>query len=114
VIDFDALVVAPCMAVFGENPDQLPVFKRVATGATFPIDGVFDDTFANLVVVGRDGDPEIASAEPVLGVRLAQFGGLDPVQNDQVTIPRDGKTYVVSSVEPDGKGWCFLRLMPIA
>lgn len=97
------------MAVFGE--DQKPLFRRAAGGAAFEVDGVFDDAFAALMVLGRDGDPQIATAEPVLGVRLAQFAGVDPVQDDEVTIPRLGRTFIVSSVEPDGKGWCFLRLM---
>lgn len=107
MIDFDALVLAPCMAVFGE--DLKPVYTRAAGGAGFAVDAVFDDAFMALVV-SADGVPEIATVEPVMGVRLAQFAGVAPVQSDQVVIPRLGKTYLVTSVEPDGKGWVFLRL----
>jgi hypothetical protein len=108
VIDFDAKVLAPCMAVFGES--QTPLYRRAAGGAAFEIDGVFDDAYTATIVVA-DGDPEVATFNPVLGVRLAQFSGTDPVQGDKVAIPRIGKTYVVSDVHPDSHGHATLILL---
>ena len=111
MIDFDALVLVPCMATFGE--DLKPLYTRAAGGAAFAVDGIFDDAFMALVL-SADGEPEIATIEPVLGVRLAQFSGVAPVQSDKVVIPRLGITYMVTSVEPDGKGWVFLKLSRFA
>jgi hypothetical protein len=101
MIDWDALVLAPCQAVFGEK--LKPSYQRASGGAPFDIDGIFDDAYA-AVSVEADDDPGIAMVNPVLGVRLAQFAGVDPVQSDKVTIPSAGKKYVVIDVQPDGHG----------
>lgn len=107
MIDWDAAVGAPLMAVFGE--DLKPVY-RPAAGGSFEIDGIFDDAFKALVM-GQDGDPEIATVDPVMGVRLAQFPvGHPPLQGDKVTVPGVARNYMVANVEPDGKGWAKLRL----
>ncbi len=107
MIDWDAAVLAPMMAVFGES--QKISYTRAAGGVPFAVDGIFDDAFYALVM-SADGEPEIATAEPVIGVRAAQFAGIDPVQSDTLTVPRVGRTFVVTSVEPDGKGHILLRL----
>jgi hypothetical protein len=108
MIDWDAAVLAPCMAVFGE--DLKPTYQRASGGVPFDFDAVFDDAYLALVINADSGDPEIATIEPVIGVRLVQFGATPPKKGDTVTIPRVGKTYLVSAVEPDGKGWALLRL----
>lgn len=113
MIDWDAAVLAPLMAVFGEEPSALPLYQRAAGGVPFAVEGVFDDAFM-AVMMNADGEPDIGSVEPVLGVRLAQFGGVDPVQGDQVTIPRVNKVFRVRDVQPDGKGWAYLPLTRIA
>ena len=86
-------------AVFGE--DVRPTYHP-ATGAPFDIDGVFDNPYKGLVL-NADGEPEIATRQPVLGVRLAQFPAL-PLKGDTVTIPSAGRTFMVGDVHPDGKG----------
>lgn len=106
MLDFDTLVVAPCLAVFGE--DQRPSYVGPAGGATTVFDAVFDDAYV-AVMEGPDG-PEVATIEPVLGVRLAQFPAGHPAQGGQVTVPRVAKGYRIQNVEPDGKGWALLRL----
>lgn len=97
------------MAVFGEAPAQLPLYTRKSGGVPFEIDGVFDDAY-HALVLAADGDPSIATIEPVIGVRLAQFGDQPPVQGDRLTIPRVGKAFVVANVQPDGHGWAKLLL----
>lgn len=108
MIDWDALVLAPCMAVFGEEPEMRPMYRRQAGGAPFPVDGIFDDAYL-AVIMAADGDPAIATIDPVMGVRLAQFPA-EPEQGDTVMIPRVAKTYMVSNVQPDGKGGAKLVL----
>ncbi len=105
-VDWDKDLLAPIMSsdVFGE--DVKPIFHPV-TGGSFPIDGVFDRPYKGLVVEA-DGEPAIATREPLLGVRLSQFPTA-PLQGDTVVLAGAG-TYVVTSIEPDGKGWALLRL----
>lgn len=107
MIDWDAMVGAPCMKVFGE--DLRPTYAPPGGGVPFEFDGIFDDAYYALMLDADDG-PAIATLEPVIGVRLAQFTTTPPVKGGKVTVPRLAKTYVVTSVEPDGKGAAFLRL----
>lgn len=109
MIDWDAEVLGPLMEVFGEAPDAKPLYQRAAGGVPFEIDGIFDDAFMSLMMAA-DGEPEIGTIQPVLGVRLAQFAGVDPVQGDTVTVPRVAKVFVVVDPQPDGKGWAYLLL----
>jgi hypothetical protein len=110
-IDWDAVVLAPCMSpdVFGEDADQRPTYTPQATGVGFPIDGVFDRPF-HAATLEADGDAAFATRKPSLGVRLAQFPA-DPVKGDKVYVPSVPQTYLVSDVHPDGKGWALLDLM---
>lgn len=108
MVDFDALVTAPCLAIFGEEEDLRPTYTPSGGGAVTVFDAVFDDAYMALMM--SEGGPEIATVDPVLGVRLAQFPAGHPVQGGVVVVPRVAKTYRVSNVEPDGKGWALLRL----
>lgn len=109
-IDWDEHVLAPLFAVFGE--DTQPVYMPAA-GGSFAIDAVFDRPYKGLVLEA-DGEPAIATRAPVIGVRLAQFPA-DPLKGDKVVIAASqgfaGQTYMVDSVEPDGKGHCKLQLI---
>lgn len=108
-IDWDDLVLQAEFAVFGE--DVQPVYTP-QTGSPFPIDGVFDNPYKGLVIQD-DGLPVVATREPMLGVRLAQFVS-PPVKGDQVHIASVGQAYLVSDVHPDGKGWAKLMLAKTA
>lgn len=108
MIDWGAVVVGPCMAVFGEDLEQLPMYQRRANGAPvgapFAIQPIFDDAYQALTLQA-DSDPAIATVNPVMGVWDAAFaGGRLPLQGDSVTVPRVGKTFVVSDVQSDGHG----------
>lgn len=105
MIDWDSLVLAPLMSIFGEAT-QATYTPKSGAGA-FSIDGVFDRAYKDLTIL--EGDPGFNSLGPVLGVRLAQFAS-PPLQGDTVTIASVGLTYMVGNVQSDGHGWCKLRL----
>lgn len=109
-VDWDQDVLAPMMSsdVFGEAVQ--PTY-RPAAGGSFPIDGVFDSGFKGLVI-SADGEPNIATSQPVIGVRLAQFSAL-PLKSDKIDITIKGQvvTYMVADVQPDGKGHAVLPLL---
>lgn len=112
-IDWDALVIAPTMAAFGEtdpaDPAMTPTYYPVL-GPAFPLNGVFDEGF--LSVVMDDPLAPVSTVNPVMGVRLADFpAGIAPGENDNVFIPRVGLTYKVQNVETDSHGWAKLQLL---
>lgn len=113
-VDWDGLVLAPCMEVFGETA----VYTAAAAGfgdfafgesgfgstAPFEITGVFDEAYREVDLL--DG-PGITTAMPVLGIRLAEFSS-PPAQGDQLIVR--GQTFVVREVRPDGHGGAKLML----
>ena len=113
-IDWDALVLAPAMRVFGEGDptDQStwPIYKPKGL-PPFPLaDAVFDSAYLH-TSVGPDAEPT-TSRRPVLGVRLALFPRA-PAQYDEVQIvagPGIG-TYVITDPETDGHGHALLVMM---
>ena len=107
-IDWDASVLAPLVAVFGEDQDKRPTYTPQLSGVPFAIDGVFDNPYKGLAI-DPDGLPVIATREPCIGVRLAQFA-VPPVKGDRILIPSVSQAYLVSDVHPDGKGWAKLML----
>lgn len=118
-IDWDAEVLDPVMAVFGEgdpaSPGTWPLFLP-RSGNPFRLShAVFDAEYLDAETTPGD-DTGQTSRRPVLGVRTALFTaqGLWPRQNDRVTIPSTGKTYLVRDVQPDGHGHAKLMLMETA
>lgn len=112
-LDWDALVLAPVMAVFGEGDpvdDTMLPFYTPRGLPGFPLrDAVFDEQYEQVQVVDGEEPPSIAR-RPLLGVRTSLFPR-DPAQNDRVRLPSTGKSYIVSSVQPDGHGHAKLFLM---
>ena len=103
MIDWDALVIGPCMETFGEAAG-VPYTR--AGGATFTVDGVFDEGSINLRLVA---DPSFVENGPVLGVRLSQFPtDYDPRNAKDDTFVVRGVTYVVREGRPDSHGWALL------
>lgn len=72
----------------------------------FSIIGIFTESHEEVVV--QDGVP-ISSVKPTLDVVLADFGERRPRQEDE--IEREGTTYQVADVEPDGYGMAKLILV---
>jgi hypothetical protein len=116
-IDWDALVLGPVMAIFGEGvPDDAamanwPLYTPRGLAGFRLAAAVFDAEYEQ-VDINADGSTS-TSRRPVLGVRVALFPRM-PAQNDKVTIPATGKTYVVRDVQSDGHGHAKLMLMEAA
>ena len=114
-LDWDALVLAPVMAVFGEgdpaNADTLPLYTPRRASAFRLRDAVFDSEYEQVIV--NSDESQSTTHRPVLGVRLALFEE-PPAQNDTVYIPSTDKTYVVKDVQQDGHGHAKLMLMATA
>lgn len=115
-IDWDRLVLAPVMGLFGEGQasDQStwPIYTPRGLAPFALADAVFDAEYEQVDVNPEDGSAS-TSRRPVLGVRAALFPRL-PAQGDTVLIPSTGKTYVVRDVQPDGHGHAKLMLMETA
>lgn len=101
MIDWDTLVLGPCVAQFGES-----VTYAYANGTTLTITGVYDEQYAAIDAV--DGQA-ITSTKPVVGVQLSQLPAL-PQQGDTLTIVRTGDVFAIREVRPDGHGWAKLML----
>lgn len=114
-VDWDALVLGPLERIFGEGgqddqPPQPIMFQPASGGAPYPIDGVFDAAWRDLELVDPLG---VTTTQPVLGVRMSTWtalGKAGPQQDDQLTIPRTGLTYIVREVRPDSHGGAKLIL----
>ncbi|GAB7525327.1 head-tail joining protein [Paraburkholderia sp. 2C] len=103
MIDWDAEVIGPLMDVFGE-----PVTYMPAAGGSFSVDGVFDDAYLKEVMF-EDASTGVTEVSAVLGVRMSQFPS-PPAQNDRLTVPRTGATYIVKQPRVDSHGGAKLLL----
>lgn len=103
-IDFDALVLGPCMDTFGDPITWLP-----EVGEPIDMTGVFDDRFRETTY--QDG-VEVVDTHPVLGTRMVNFKGRLPLQGDLFMIPgrlspnaSKAVLYTIADPpKPDGKG----------
>jgi hypothetical protein len=103
VIDWDAVVLAPNFAVFGE-----PATFQPQGGEPFAIDIIFDRAYTRDWLMD-DGQIGFTSVSPTAGIRYAQFAQ-DPKQNDRLYVPRLDLTFVVRNVMPDSHGGARLQL----
>ena len=106
MLDFDALVLAPAMATFGESVTYLPADgpPLVLAGAS---GAVFNDRFTDSKF---DGGAEVISIRPVVNVRTAALPKV-PTQGELFRI-RGILYQVADPPEPDGMGdlRIYLRL----
>lgn len=105
MIDFDALVLAPAMLVFGEPATFLP-----DGGPAAEVSGVFEA--AHKLVEVDPGDNSnytvgVSSTAPALGIRLQDFPSA-PEQGDGLRVR--GLDYVIIDIHPDGHGGAHLIL----
>jgi hypothetical protein len=111
-IDWDALVLSPVMAVFGEGIPiddlSLPLYTPRGLAPFRLADAVFDRAYAEVVLDPDVG--EVTNRKPCLGVRVSLFPR-PPAQNDTVYIPSVDITFVVKDVQADGHGHAKLLLM---
>lgn len=119
MIDWDALVIGPAVAVFGELVLYQPKAPRwpggplVSSGLQLPVIGVFDAEYLELspLAIGEMiGMPSnIGSTRPVLGVQMSQFP-VPPAQGDLLLVAATGQAFVVAEVRADGHGHAKLLL----
>lgn len=119
-IDWDAELLAPVMAVFGEGDSAVPATLPTYTPrglAPFALpDSVFDAAYEQVEI--HDDGLQTTTKRPILGVRTALFAR-DPAQNDIVFIPATtmnglpapGRRYIVKDAQADGHGHAKLMLM---
>lgn len=114
-IDWDAEILDPVMAVFGEGDPAidatLPLYTQ-SGNAPFRLKGAVFDSAYRKVTDLASGDVA-TSTSPVLGVRASLFV-VPPRVNDVVWIPSAGMNFGVVDVEPDGHGHILLILMEAA
>ena len=103
-IDWDAMVLAPVVAVFGEG--EIGIMYYPAGGTSFPINLVYDEANLDLPLAGGQ---EVNSSNPIVSGRVAAFQ-TQPQQGDTLTVVRTGETFQVKDVDTDGKGSVVLRL----
>lgn len=110
-IDWDQHLLAPLHGMFGDPVEYRPVGKP-----GFTINGIFDRAYTQ-VAENLDGDAEINTTKPILGVREEEFPQL-PQQGDRLYIstvagkPHE-KLYAVSDVQPDSHGGLKLVLQVV-
>jgi hypothetical protein len=102
MIDWDAVVVSPCVSVFGEPATFMPL-----AGGSFPVTVVFDNAYRE--VTTSEFGTEIMSVYPAAGIALSGFPSV-PVQGDKITITSNGNTYAVRKPKPDSHGGMHLIL----
>lgn len=101
MIDFDALVLGPCVTAFGEEVTFTP-----AIGPEITVSGIFDKAYQR---VEFQGDVPVTTTGPMLGCQASSFTGDIPVQDDIFTIR--GIDYRVVDVAADGQGHLNIQLM---
>ena len=104
MIDFDALVVGPTVAVFGE-----PVLYQPLGAVPYLITAVFDEAYLEQYALDTLMPGNVSNGRPMLGVQLSQFVR-PPLQDDTALVVRTGVTYWVNEVRPDSHGGARLLL----
>jgi hypothetical protein len=105
MVDFAALVTAPCMEAFGADHAITFIPRGASTG--FAIKGIFDRHGGSVTL---EGNAVVTVRQPRLGVQMADFAAYpaEPQQGARVTI--DGATWWVRDVQPDGIAGATLTL----
>lgn len=104
MIDFDALVLGPCMAAFA-RPITVQPFASQPGEAPYEAEGIWS---SKPVDVQMEDGSILSSQNHTLGIRLADFLA-PPVQGDRVTIdsfmslPRIG-VCLIEDTDDDGQG----------
>lgn len=105
MIDFDALVLRPTVAVFGETFTVAPN----APTAPFDVQGVWSDRPNDIVV----GDELIAAGQVrTIGVRASQLP-MAMKQGWRITRQRTGAEYFIDGTDDDGQGGVVVTLKDV-
>ena len=100
-IDWDKMLLAPVVGVFGE-----PVIYIPMAGAPYSMNMVYDEANKDMTLADGMG---VNTSKPIVSGRLLLFQA-PPLQRDQVKIVRTGETFVVKDVDTDGHGSVKLEL----
>lgn len=105
MIDFDTLVLGPCMRNFGQ---EITFISQ--EGPSIRVYGIFDEvTRLPDPIAGDDaGDSGVIGLRAVVGVRLSDFPR-KPFLGDRVVLS-DKKVFYVQEVQVDGQGGAHLVL----
>ncbi|QZN97353.1 head-tail joining protein [Symbiopectobacterium purcellii] len=111
-VNWDLHLLAPLHGIFGDEHEYRP-----KDGVPFTVNGIFDRGYVQ-AAENLDGDSEINTTNPALGVRDADFissGYALPVQGDRVFINTVGgvpvnQLFIVADVQPDSHGGSKLVL----
>lgn len=104
MIDWDELVIAPCLSVFGEGV----VFKpRIGSPYALASGGVFDQAYRE--VLPDSAVPGVNSTHPTVGVRDSDFVTA-PLQRDRILRVKTGQTFEIYDMQPDSHGATRLLL----
>lgn len=105
-VDFDKLVLAPCVSVFGEAMQ----WQSAAMGMPKPVSGIFDEgcKASSLDQAAGISPTHTTSADARVGVRLSEFLPCVPMQGDLFIIRQ--KQYRVREVQPDSHGGADILL----
>lgn len=101
MIDFDDLVLGPCMEHFGQTVTFTP-----AVGDAVEVTAIFMDGYTR--VVEQPDGLSVVSTDPTIGCRAADFD-TEPAADDAFTV--SGTEYRVVEVNPDGLGHLLIQLM---
>lgn len=112
MVDFSALALAPCLAVFGKPVLFTPAASQ-PLASPYPVNGIWEEQHVDIPLT----EGGVLSANTIdLGVRLDDFAAL-PAQGDKVAIsdttqwrPELIGNYLVDDVKPDGQGGAKLIL----
>lgn len=108
MIDFDALVLGPCLATFAIDVRVEPAASQPGM-RSYAARGVYDERPVDVDV----GEGQIfSSAAKRLGVRYSEFS-VAPQQGDFVTIVKTGMRFRVEDLDDDGQGGTVLTLAEI-
>jgi hypothetical protein len=101
-IDFSTTVYLQCMDTFARDATIYPVVSQ-PTVASYYARGILDtrgtaiQTDAGMVVM--------SDQETIFDIREAEFGGIPPVQGDQIDIPADSGIPAAGTFEITDAAW---------
>jgi hypothetical protein len=96
-LNFDKLVLGPCVSAFGRRVTYRPLASAPGVAA-FAVSGIFE---AEHEMIERRDGADHSSVAPVLAVRLSAFA-VPPRAGDEIVI--GAETYQVWDPRPDGEG----------
>lgn len=109
MLDFDALLLAPNHATFGEVNQgyPTPAYTPAGSETSYPIDGVF--RIESIDVLAQSDAPGVTTRKPMLDIRASQVPAGVTIAQGGIFVVR-GVAYYVADVQPDGMGLLSLRL----